>query len=252
MERVDHYVQSNGHGIIQNRQTGEQLLSACLSLEGKLHDTCISMQRKLGGPSTLPPNVAFLQGFRGSLLTDIFSGHLQFPSLPCAEAHQTYWTTLVLLYPLIDQLLSILGQPGDAYTLAKSYSPVSDQTDTETTPGSETAADFTALTEHYADEVCRTVLYCIQPEMKTMGAQLMLAPLSQAAQFYNVQEIIPKHQWCQSVFMALSDLGLGIGPLLKDMVWPKYRISQSQMSSSPGGESPERETDLPLGRQKGL
>ncbi|PLB46710.1 hypothetical protein P170DRAFT_448500 [Aspergillus steynii IBT 23096] len=239
MERVDHYVQCNGHGIIHNRQTGEQLLSSCLSLERRLHETCISMQRKLGGPSTLPPNTPILQGFRSSLFTDIFSDHLQFPSLTCAEAHQTYWTTLVLLYPLIDQLLGILGQPGDAYTLAKSYSPSSDQTDCGTTPDSESAADFTALTEHYADEVCRTVLYCIQPEMKTMGAQMMLAPLSQAAQFYNVQEIIPKHQWCQSVFMASSHLGLGIGPLLKDMVWPKYRISQRQKSSSSGVESPE-------------
>lgn len=40
--------------------------------------------------------------------------------------------------------------------------------------------------------------------------------------------------------MVLSHLGLGIGPLLKDMVWPKYRIAQSQMSSSPGLESPEK------------
>ncbi|KAH8422630.1 uncharacterized protein LDX57_000384 [Aspergillus melleus] len=224
---------------MQSRQTGEQLLSWCLSLEGKLHESCIAMQKKLGSPSTLSPNATILQGFRSSLSTDIFLGHVQFPSLACAESQQTYWATLVLLYPLIDQLLGILGQPGDAYTLAKTCPTPSDQTDTATTPGSETAADFTALTEHYADEICRSVLYCIQPDLKTMGAQLMLAPLSQAAQFYNVQEIIPKHQWCQSVFMTLSHLGLGIGPLLKDMVWPKYRISQRQESISPEVESPE-------------
>lgn len=97
---------------------------------------------------------------------------------------------LVLLYPLIDQLLGILGQPENTYTLATSCSTApGEQTDTETTPGSRRTTDFTTLTEHYADEVCRSVLYYIQPELKALGAQMMLAPLSQAAQFYNVQEI---------------------------------------------------------------
>lgn len=195
MEQVDYYVQCNGQASIRNRHTGEQLLSSCLALEGKLHETCTAMQKKLGRPSILAFNASFLQGFRGSLSTDIFSHHLQFPSLSCAEAHHNYWATLVLLYPLIDHLLGILGQPENTYTLATSCSTApGEQTDTETTPGSRRTTDITALAEHYADEVSLSVLYCIQPNFKTLGAQMMLTPLSQSAQFYNVQEIIQQHQ----------------------------------------------------------
>jgi hypothetical protein len=117
------------------------------------------MQEELGKPSALPADGAFGRDFRSSLLTNLLSNPFQFPSLTCAEAHLVYWTTLVLLYPLIDQLLEDLDLSEHHNTRASCYSPSDGKADSGATPNSETMPDFTTLAEHYADEVCISVVY---------------------------------------------------------------------------------------------
>ncbi|KAB8206938.1 scaffold protein Nfu/NifU N terminal-domain-containing protein [Aspergillus parasiticus] len=115
------------------------------------------------------------------------------------------------------QLLEVLQVSAGHVSLAGCYSPSGEHANSEVTPNPEIIADFTTLAEHYADQVCRSVLYCLQPDLKTLGAQLLLAPLSQSAQFYSVHELAEKYRWCQEVFVLLPQLGLGIGYFLKDM-----------------------------------
>ncbi|KAE8379106.1 hypothetical protein BDV26DRAFT_260080 [Aspergillus bertholletiae] len=226
MEQVDNFLQEGVEGQDQIQNTGRQLLSSCFSLEEKLHRICCITQKELGRPSTLPVNVTCRRDFRSSLFTNLLPDPLHFPSLTCAEAHLIYWAALILLYPLIDQLIEFLQLSGDRDSLAGCYLSSDEQDNSVVSQNSKTTADFTALAEHYADQVCRAVIYCLQPDLKTLGAQLLLAPLSQSAQFYSVHELTEKHRWCQGVFMLLPRLGLGIGCFLKDMVWPKYRSSQ--------------------------
>ncbi|OGM49165.1 hypothetical protein ABOM_002244 [Aspergillus bombycis] len=238
MERVDSFLQEGAEGHDQIQNTGRELLLSCFSLEEKLHRICCMTQKELGKPSALvPANVTCRKDFRSSLFTDVLPKPFQFPSLTCAEAHLIYWTALVLLYPLIDQLLEVL-EPADRVSLANCYSTSGEDAKSRVTPNSEITTDFTALAEHYADQVCRSVIYCLQRDLKTLGAQLLLAPLSQSAQFYSVHEIAEKYRWCQGVFVLLPQLGLGIGYFLKDMVWPKYRSSQRKRLS-PTSVSPE-------------
>ncbi|KAE8323011.1 scaffold protein Nfu/NifU N terminal-domain-containing protein [Aspergillus sergii] len=115
------------------------------------------------------------------------------------------------------QLLEVLQVSAGHVSLAGCYSPSGEHANSGVTPNPEIIADFTTLAEHYADQVCRSVLYCLQPDLKTLGAQLLLAPLSQSAQFYSVDELAEKYRWCQEVFVLLPQLGLGIGYFLKDM-----------------------------------
>ncbi|PYH96342.1 hypothetical protein BO71DRAFT_321053 [Aspergillus ellipticus CBS 707.79] len=231
---IDHAIDNPGG----DKQAGEQLLFSCRSLEEKLHRTCIEMQRKLGTPSLLSPDTPSREGFGAHLATSLFSEPLGFASLTCAESHLLYWATLILLYPLVDQLHDVLGCLQTDVTPFSSSCATHGPTDPTSSLASSAATDFTALAEHYADEVCRSVMYCTQPAMKTLGAQMLLAPFSQCTQFFQVQGLAPKYEWCQGVFMLLGSLGLGIAPLLKDMVWPQYRSAQQRRSVSPVEEVP--------------
>lgn len=212
-------------------------MHSCLSLEDKLHNTCIWMQDKLGVPSPLSKDSSILKTFRTAVPKDFFPQPLNFPSLTCAESHLIYWTTLVLLYPLINQLFDFLS-PG----LSQSGSPAStscypsiESAEISTSPSTETLdrVDFIALTAVYATEVCRAAAYCLQPNMKALGGQMLLAPLSQSTQFFQVEQSSEKIKWCQAVFMYLPQVGFAIGVFLKDMVWPQYRLSQKRRSPTP-------------------
>lgn len=222
-----------------SRRVGERLLHSCLSLEDRLHNTCIWMQAKLGVPSSLPRDASILKGFRTAVPKDFFPRPLNFPSLSCAESHLIYWTTLVLLYPLINQLFDFLSpdfsQSGSPVSTASPCYPSIETVETPTPPAADTQnrADFIALTDVYATEVCRAAAYCLQPSMKALGGQLLLAPLSQSTQFFQVEQSSEKIKWCQAVFMYLPQVGFAIGVFLKDMVWPQYRLSQKRKSPSP-------------------
>ena len=235
LEKVDHFLEYGNGGPEQTRRAGELLLHSCLSLEEKLHNTCVKMQAKLGVPTPLPQNARILKEFRSAIPKDFFPEPLQFPSLTCAESHLIYWTTLVLIYPLIDQLLDFLGSSESPVPSISEFYPSIENKPTTAyrTPSPQTSVDFSALTDVYASEICRSVAYCLQPNMKALGGQMLLAPLSQSTQFFQVQESIQKTKWCQAVFMYLSQIGFAIGFFLKDMVWPQYRSSQKRRSPTP-------------------
>ncbi|RAL00421.1 Zn(II)2Cys6 transcription factor domain-containing protein [Aspergillus ibericus CBS 121593] len=237
IERVDSFIEQAIRSPGCDRNAGEKLLRSCLSLEEKLHRACLEMQAKLGTPSAFPHDAPLREEFRAHLATDLFSDPFQFASLTCAESHLIYWATLILLYPLVDQLVDVLGCPKNDVTPSPSCI-THFHTNKGPSLNSGVAANFTALAEHYADQVCRSVMYCTQPDMKTLGAQYLLAPLSQCAQFFQVQELAQKYKWCQGVFMLFDSLGLGIAPLLKDMIWPQYRSAQLRRSLSPVEEVP--------------
>ncbi|KAL4785359.1 hypothetical protein BJX76DRAFT_347130 [Aspergillus varians] len=230
MEQVDRFFLSKPRSSEKARQSGDQLLRVCLNLEENLHQVSISMQQKLGLPKVSNWRAVPFGDFRNTLYTDLFPSPFDFPSLSCAESHMIYWTILILLYPLIGEIYSILDGPPRDFPVPIYY----DSTNEETTEkamiplSADIHTAYTALAEHYAGEICRSVFYCIQPDMKTLGAQILLAPLSQSLQFFHVEGLAAKLKWCQGVFTVLPHLGLGIGPLLKDMVWPRYRNAQGR------------------------
>ncbi|OJJ62423.1 hypothetical protein ASPSYDRAFT_1167762 [Aspergillus sydowii CBS 593.65] len=240
IEQVDRFVVAQPASPGKAFQTGGQLLRACLKLEENLHQTCISMQQKLGLPRICTRR-SFPQGdFRNTLRTELFAPPLQFASLTCAESHMLYWSSLILLYPLIGELYFIIDGPDINspvpihYYSANGESPPSGTTTITTTLSDDVHTAYTALAEHYANEICRSVLYCIQPDMKTLGAQQLLAPLSQSLQFFHVEGLTSKLRWCQNVLTVLSHMGLGIAPFLKDMVWPQYRSAQGRRHAAQG------------------
>lgn len=248
---------------MSSRRRGERLLHACVAFEEKLHNACISMQAKLGIPSRLRQETHghLLAEFRASIPQDFFPEPLWYPSLTCAESHMIYWTMLVLLYPIMEQLFNFLGPPPSTSGSSPATPPYQSietgpeieaqqtqqrQTGSSPSPSTSTSTstppstiplkpedDFFALANVYATEVCRTVAYIVQPEMRSLGAQMLLAYLSQATQFFNIQEDFEKVAWCKAVFMLLPNVGIGIAPFLKDMVWPQHQLIKTRKSPTP-------------------
>ncbi|KAJ0422312.1 hypothetical protein BJY00DRAFT_81718 [Aspergillus carlsbadensis] len=233
MEKVDKFLFAQPTESGKPCLAGDQLLRDCLRLEKDLHQTCLSMQGKIGTPIASSPGAVPRGGFRESLHTDLVPAAFDFPSLSCAESHMVYWATLVLLYPLIGELLSVLDVPVSDVPVPVYYGSTNAEEAARISPSADVNSAYTALAEFYADEICRSVSYCLQPDMKTLGAQLLLAPFSQCVQFFHVEGPIAKLKWCQDVLAALEHLGLGLAPFLKDMVWPQYRAAQERRKSAP-------------------
>ncbi|KAL4953746.1 hypothetical protein BDW69DRAFT_151523 [Aspergillus filifer] len=230
MEEVEKFFVALPSRTKGTRLAADMLLRTSLELEEKLHQSCVSMQQKLGLPRVSPVP----QGdFWDTLTTDLFPSPLDFPSLTCAESHIAYWTILNLLYPIIGELSFILDKsPRDVSVTVYGKSTNGGTTETVTRMlSADSPAAYTGLAEHYAGEICRSVFYFIQPDMKTLGSQLLLAPFSQCVQFYIVEGLTAKLQWCQEVLTVISNLGLGIAPFLKHMVWPQYRNAQGRRHS---------------------
>ncbi|KAL5339080.1 hypothetical protein BJX70DRAFT_178119 [Aspergillus crustosus] len=234
MERVDQFATALPASSERSRTTGEQILLDGLKLEKNLHRVCTSMQQKLGAPTVSSLDAIPQDDFRNSLRTDLFPNTLDFPSVTCAESHLIYWSTLILLYPLIGEMHAILDAPLAGLPVPIYYDSTNGEPSEATTAvstGADIAAAYTALAEHYADEICRSVLYCVQPDVKMLGLQTLIAHLSMCVQYFHVEELTAKMKWCQDALMVLGRLGMGLAPFLTQMIWPHYKIAHDRRLS---------------------
>lgn len=246
MEEVDRLVQHGKPSLQQHRHNGEQLLSCCLALKDQIDNGFCEMQKKLRVPWSAPHQASFWSELDHSIPGNIFPDSIEYPSLSCAESHLLYWTTFILLYPLIDELLIFLNRKRKNLVFILWDVPLSDtEPRSYATRTTELPDNLMDVAEHYANLICRSAKFLVQPETKAMGAQILLAPFSQATQFYHSQEATEKHKWCQGVFMLLPKLGFGIAPFLKDMIWPKYEAATGKRLSSASSEASSDRDSLP-------
>ncbi|KAJ5183372.1 hypothetical protein N7492_000988 [Penicillium capsulatum] len=241
MEQVDQFMINGSRDRQANLRTGDQLLDSCLSLRDRLDFDFCEMQISLGMPWSSSHQSAYWSQLEHTITRDLFPDAIEYSSISCAEGHLLYYATLILLYPLMDQLLVFLNRPRNNATFSLWNVPRSwMETPHPAKSTSEMPENLLNMAEHYVDLICRSAKFLVPPETKAMGAQILLAPFSQATQFFRTQEASAKHYWCQAVFMLLPRLGLGIAPFLKDMIWPKYKAATGKKLSS---TSPETSSD---------
>lgn len=211
MEQVDSLIQSGDPTVQDDYQKGEQLLSGCLSLKDQLDLGFSEMQTRLGFPWSFTQQKPFWSELDDSIPRDLFTDAIDYPSLTCSESHLLWWTTFILLYPLIDDLLNFLLRSRNnlSFTLWD-IPPSYNKPSSCATVVDELPEDLLALAEHYANLICRSVKFLVQPQAKGMRAQILLAPFSQANQFFRSRGSTEKHQWCQAAFICLPKLGFGI------------------------------------------
>ncbi|KAJ5678729.1 hypothetical protein N7462_006973 [Penicillium macrosclerotiorum] len=238
IEQIDVLIHHGVPRLLQDQNTAKVLLSRGLSLRDQLDYSYGEMQEKLGTPWSSPHQSSFWTDLDHSIPQYLFSSVIEFPSLTCAESHLLWWTTFILLYPLINDLLIFLGRSRNSVSLTIwDVTSLDREIPSHVIWPSGSPESLVDVAEHYADLICRSAKFLVQPETKAMGAQILLAPFSQATQFFHSQGATEKHRWCQSVFMVLPRLGFGIAPFLKDMIWPKYEAATGKKVSSPESEA---------------
>jgi hypothetical protein len=175
MEQVDSLVQSGDRNVQGEYTKGEQLLQDCLSLKDQLDLGFVEMQRKLGFPWSYPNQKPFWSELDQSIPQDIFPNAIEYPSISCAETHLMWWTTCILLYPLIDHLLIFLNQSRSNLRLTLWDVPASfDQVISCVTLADKLPENLTGVAEHYANLICRSAI--VQPQVKAWGLKNCLLP----------------------------------------------------------------------------
>ncbi|KAJ5114513.1 hypothetical protein NUU61_000272 [Penicillium alfredii] len=170
------------------------LQRSCLKLEKKLMTWYDDREATIGGRPSPGGRSKF-----NTLPRSLQAGCHMFPvpywfaSLDTARLHLLYWTALVLVYPLIYRTQVIMGSE-----------------DTEAFPSVDLAT-----AEYYANEICRSVPYCLQQDKRIWSGQLLLFPLTWASKFFCYYGYREKYLWCQHVFDALAGLGFGVAQFLK-------------------------------------
>ena len=243
MERTDQLVQTGNPNLQMDKDTGELLLCDCLAFKDELDAGFRGMQEKLEVPWSSAYQSSFWSDLDDTIAQDIFVDAIEYSSLACAESHLLYWTIFILFYPLLDQLLIFLGHSRRNLFFTLWDIPLSSKADhVYVTWAADIPEDLIGIAEHYANLICRSAKFLVQPENKALGAQIFLAPFSQATQFYRSISATEKHRWCQMVFMQLPKLGFGIAPFLSDLFWPKYEAATGKQTPSPESHTIEYES----------
>lgn len=243
MERTDQLIQTGNPNRQTDKDTGELLLCDCLAFRDELDVGFCKMQEKLEAPWCSTKQSSFWSELDDPIAYDIFVDAIEYPSLACAESHLLYWTIFILLYPVLDQLLIFLGHSRSSLSFTLWDVPLSSKADRKNaTWTADIPEDLIEVAEHYANLICRSAKFLVQPDNKALGAQIFLAPFSQATQFYRSIMATEKHRWCQMVFMQLPKLGFGIAPFLRDLFWPKYEAATAKRTPSPENRTIEYES----------
>lgn len=119
----------------------------------------------------------------------LFGPAYSFSSLDNATMHILYWTSMILIQSLIYQATSLVRFHGKVMNA----DPTTDE-------------EFT-LTGLYADQICRAMPYCLQPNMRLGGAHSTVACLNQVYKTYVHRRCREKYLWCQSTYLHVASLG---------------------------------------------
>lgn len=146
---------------------------------------------------------------------DLFGTSYRFTSLENARMHILSWNLLRDLQPYISKARSLVG----FYThgnLSK------DQINRESQ----------LLAGYYADQMARSVLYCVQDDFKSCGIQCLIFCLCQAAKTWIDVRRADKIAWCQEIFDFVAGLGFDYANRLKETMMSQW--IQGEKPSSGG------------------
>lgn len=136
---------------------------------------------------------------------DLFGTSYQFTSLENARMHILVWNLLRDLQQYISKARSFVG----TFThdsLSK------DQINRESQ----------LLAGYYADQMARSVLYCVQDDFKSCGIQCLIFCVCQAAKTWIDVRRADKIAWCQEIFDFVAGLGFDYANRLKETMMSQW------------------------------
>lgn len=122
----------------------------------------------------------------------LFGVPYRFASLDHARLHVLYWTSLTMVQSLIYQArIIVLAHSCPGGTLS---------------PHPAAHQEY-LLSEHYAAQICRAAPYCLQPQMKLVGARVIIPAIPHIFKPYMHLRDRERFLWCESVASLLINLG---------------------------------------------
>lgn len=173
----------------------------------------------------------------------------QFPSLDSARIHILYWTVMSYAHTLVYRAQMMAASIN--YTAFPHNQFLVDPSNYESF----------VLAGSYADQVCRSIPYCMQPMHRIWGTHVVFGVTGIVFRTYIQRLSRDKFLWCQRVLETAGGLGLGMALYFSgvaDREWAALEDATSSISSSPSrtrtpsyAESPDTQySDEALGSGK--
>lgn len=154
---------------------------------------------------------------------DLFGTPFRFTSLENARIHILVWNLLRDLQPYISKARSL----GGTFT----HDDLSrDQINRESQ----------LLAVYYADQMARSVLYCVQNDFKSCGIQCLIFCLCQTAKTWIAVKRADKIAWCQEIFDFVAGLGFDYANRLKETMMSQWVQGEKSISGG-GGLTPVKD-----------
>lgn len=198
----------------------QELLVNCFKVKERMLTWWVSRKERIGDdPSPCGPGESIVTGLPPG--DHLFGTPYRFPSLDNARMHLIFWAALSILQVLIGQ--------------AQCYLYTSSLVDLETN-------HEYLLSRFYADELSRSIPFCLQASSKSWGAHVSTFALAQIAKVYLDARDWEKFSWSQHAFRLCGDLGSDfsarLGELLECTWNPTEKKDPSPVRSLPSaGES---------------
>ncbi|KAJ5721258.1 uncharacterized protein N7483_009192 [Penicillium malachiteum] len=154
-----------------------------------------------------------------SLKCDLFGLPFRFANLDTARLYVLYWTSLLLIEILIHEMTtSIMILESRSEKLSGYFLPSSEQF---------------IMAEHYADEICRAIPYCLQEGMGAWGAHIVVASMNHVTKPFAALRREAKFFWCQEIFQVISSRGMNLAVALGNLSLGLWKSYENQSPRSP-------------------
>ncbi|KAJ5261382.1 hypothetical protein N7478_011977 [Penicillium angulare] len=203
-----------------DNKAAQRILAACLAQREKISQWYVQRGHILGQyPSSYSADSL---SHTAPSSIDLFGLPYNFVNLDTARLYILYWTTCLLAELLVYKVSASMISPRDGRQRANAE--IRELRNTEQC----------LIAESYADEICRCLQYCLQPETNACGVHIIVASLNHVYKPYALLRRREKFQWCQDAFKAISNRGLALASILSHAgrdVWHFHEGSNGPQST---------------------
>ncbi|KAJ5608667.1 hypothetical protein N7528_009234 [Penicillium herquei] len=196
-----------------NNVAAKDLMAACLVQKDKVRKWYLHRRGILGEyPSCCVPEKLPYNGLPA--MGNIFGLPYTFSDLDTMCGYFLYWTACLLLELLIHRVSS----SNMTFRHGRRQKNVAMKGNMESC----------LIAEQYADNIVRSLPYCLQTGMNAWGAHVVIACMNHVYKPYALLRREEKFQWCQKAFQIESDRGMSLARVVSDAgqsVWDYHEPS---------------------------
>ncbi|KAJ5682701.1 hypothetical protein N7462_005866 [Penicillium macrosclerotiorum] len=201
-----------------NRDAFEKVLQKCVGHQQKIIEWYSKVQ--IVRPFSCSPDDVLCE----RLSTDhVLGPALRFISLDNARLHMMFWTLLCIIHPIISRV-RILARAKDNQSALRATSvddPILNQLDDEDQH----------LSFFYANQIGRSIPYCVQDTMKCGGFHTVIFSLCQMCKVSVDHGDRERFDWCQRAFGIVAERGFDFSARLQGFFHWQWSLDKNRVKS---------------------